>query len=138
MKTSLIALILCVTPVAAQPLRGHYYAVQTHIGQLERTDIDSVGMEKLLDAVQTAGFTTIRDECWWSEVEKVKGVFRFPRSVDRLVRAAQRRSLNILMILNYNNPLYAPEAGSGITSDANRIAYARYCQEIVRHIRNLE
>lgn len=127
-----MTLVWLVSPLIAQVPLKHFYAVQTHLGQLERIDIDSIGMERLLDATQNAGLTSIRDECWWSEVEKVKGVFTFPKSVDRLTRSIQKRDLSVLMILNYNNPLYAASAGSGIGTDSNRIAFARYCQEVVK------
>ncbi len=86
----------------------------------------------MLDLVQAAGFTTIRDECYWSEVEKSRGSFEFPRPVDNYIQAAKRRGIDVLLILNYNNPLYAPHAGSAVTTDSNRIAFARYCQEVVK------
>lgn len=137
MRRIAATVILFVAPLVAQVPLKHYYAVQTHLGQSERTDIDSIGMEILLDAAQNAGLTSIRDECWWSEVEKVKGTFTFPHTVDRLIRSIQRRGLSVLMILNYNNPLYAATAGSGISTDSNRIAFTRYCREVVKRYARL-
>lgn len=137
MRHIALMLVFAMAPLVAQVPSKHYYAVQTHLGQFERTDIDSIGMESLLDAAQNAGLTSIRDECWWSEVEKVKGTFTFPRTVDRLIRSVQRRGLNMLMILNHNNPLYAAGAGSGISTDSNRIAFTRYCREVVKRYSRL-
>ncbi len=132
MKSLILLLAFSLSPAFAQIPSSHYYAVQTHLGQLERTDIDSLQMEAQLGAVHNAGLTSIRDECWWSEVEKTRGVFNFPNSIDRLIRAAQRRGISVLMILNYNNPLYAPHAGAAVTTDSNRAGFARYCQEVVK------
>lgn len=110
----------------------HYYSFQTHFGQFYRADMDSASMEAMLDRVQAAGFKMIRDECYWSEVEKTRGIFEFPGPIDRYIQAAKRRGIDVLLILNYNNPLYAPHAGSAVATDSNRMAFARYCQEVVK------
>ncbi len=109
-----------------------FYGFQTHFGQFYRADMDSASMEAMLDRVQAAGFKMIRDECYWSEVEKSRGIFQFPREIDRYIQAAKRRGIDVLLILNYNNPLYASHAGSAVTTDSNRAAFARYCQEAVK------
>lgn len=114
-----------------------YFSFQTHFGQFYRADMDSASMEAMLDRVQTAGFQMIRDECYWSEVEKTRGVFDFPRQIDNYIQAAKTRGLEVLLILNYNNPLYAPHAGSAVTTDSNRAAFARYCQEVVKRYQPL-
>jgi len=109
-----------------------FYGFQTHFGQFYRADMDSASMEAMLDLVKAAGFTAIRDECYWSEVEKIRGTFNFPKQTDNYIQAAKRRGIDVLLILNYNNPLYAPHAGSAVTTDSNRTAFARYCQEAVK------
>lgn len=109
-----------------------YYSVQTHFGQFYRGDMDSTSMEAMLDTIQNAGITMIRDECYWSEVEKSKGVYTYPPEIDRYINAARRRGINVLLILDYNNPLYAAHAGAAVTDSANRAAYAAYCVETVR------
>ncbi len=109
-----------------------YYGFQTHFGQFNRADMDSASMEAMLDRVQAAGFKMIRDECYWSEVEKTRGVFEFPRQIDNYIQAAKRRGIDVLLILDYNNPLYAPHAGAAVTTDSNRAAFARYSQETVK------
>ncbi len=120
-------------PAHSQSQPAHsFYSFQTHFGQFYRADMDSASMERMLDLVKAAGFTTIRDECYWSDVEKVKGVYSFPKQIDDYILAAQRRGIRVLLILNYNNPLYAAHAGSAVTDDSNRVAYARYCRETVK------
>lgn len=107
------------------------HAVQTHFGQFYRADMDSLNMIRMLDSIQSAGIKVIRDECYWSDVETTRGVFNFPSNIDNYVNAADQRGIKIIMILNYNNPLYAQHANSGVTTDSNRTAFARYCQKVV-------
>jgi len=107
------------------------HGVQTHFGQFYRADMDSVNMVKMLDSIQAAGIKVIRDECYWADVESTRGVFNFPSSIDNYINAANQRGIKIIMILDYNNPLYAPHAGSGVITDSNRTAFALYCQKVV-------
>jgi polysaccharide biosynthesis protein PslG len=108
-----------------------YYGVQTHFGQFYRADMDSADVIAMLDSVQSAGIQLIRDECYWADVEKTKGVYEFPAAIDFYIAQALERDIRILLILNYNNPHYAAHAGSAVSSDSNRIAFARYCAEVV-------
>jgi hypothetical protein len=108
-----------------------YYGIQTHFGQFYRTDMDSASVLKMLDSIQSAGIQLIRDECYWSEVEKVRGVYNFPPQIDFYLQQAKLRGIKVLLILNYNNPLYAPHAGSGVVTDSNRNAFKNYCIQTV-------
>ena len=110
-----------------------FFGVQTHFGQFRRADMDSLSMERQLDLCREAGIRMIRDECLWSDVERDSGVYIVPQAVSDYVSAAKRRDIDIYMILNYNNTLYAPSSGSGVTTEENRIAYARYCKAMVAH-----
>ncbi len=108
-----------------------YSGVQTHFGQFYRSDMDSLSMTKMLDSVKQTGINLIRDECYWADVETSLGVFTFPKQIDDYVVNAYQRGIEVLMILNYNNPLYAPQAGSGIVTDSNRSAFVNYCKQVV-------
>lgn len=110
-----------------------FYGVQTHFGQFYRSDMDSLSMTAQLDLCQDAGIQMIRDECLWTDVERDSGVYVIPPEVDRYVSAAHERGIAVYMILNYNNPIYAPSAGSGVVTEENRQAYVRYCQAVVEH-----
>ncbi|MDD3716939.1 MAG: T9SS type A sorting domain-containing protein [Candidatus Marinimicrobia bacterium] len=128
-KISLIFILLSAFLYAESP----FFGIQTHFGQFYRADMDSLSMNLQLDLCREAGIRMIRDECLWSDVEKDSGIYVIPREVERYVRAARERNIEIYMILNYNNSIYAPGPGSGVTTQKNREAYARYCQEVVRH-----
>lgn len=117
------------TAAAAAP----FYGVQTHFGQFYRADMDSLSMTAQLDLCREAGIQMIRDECLWSDVEKDSGVYVIPDEIDRYVKAVHDRGIAVYMILNYNNTIYAPSAGSGVVSEENRQAYVRYCRAVAEH-----
>lgn len=119
---------------AAEPrnlpgVRSDFFGVQTHFGQY-RPDVDEV-----LDLVEHAGINWIRDEVYWAEVEKKKGVFNFPGQYDNYIDSAQARGLQVLLILDFGNPLYLPREKSGPATDEQREAFARYCREVIKRYR---
>jgi hypothetical protein len=68
-----------------------------------------------------------RDEMSWHSVERKKGEFSFPRRYERYAAKARRLNLGILLILDYNNPLY----GEGYPTEPRaRRAFARYARTV--------
>jgi hypothetical protein len=88
-------------------------------------------VEDLLDLVEEAGISWIRDEVYWSQVEKRKDVFDFPPDYDNYL-AARDRGIHVLLILDFGNPLYSAAEKTGPASEAEREAFARYCAQVVR------
>ncbi|MBD3385657.1 hypothetical protein GF407_12125 [candidate division KSB1 bacterium] len=88
------------------------FGVQTHFGQFYRADMDSADMIFMLDSLQSAGIHLIRDECYWADVERDAGHYHFPQEVDFYVQAVAERDIDIVMLFDYNNPVYAPGAGT--------------------------
>lgn len=109
-----------------------YFSVQTHFGQIYRPDIDSASILTMLDLIQSAGIKCIRDECYWSLIETSRGIYNFPPLFDFYINSAKQRGIDVMLILNYNNPIYAPHAGSAVTTDSNRLAFAEYCKRVVQ------
>jgi hypothetical protein len=109
--------------------RSNFFGVQTHFGQY-RPDVNRV-----LDLIEHAGITWIRDEVYWAEVEKKKGVFNFPSRYDSYLDEAQARGLQVLLILDFGNPLYLPQEKSGPATEEQREAFARYCREVIKRYR---
>jgi hypothetical protein len=103
-----------------------FFGVQTHFGQFRP------GMDHLLDLIKGAGVTWIRDEVYWSEIEKKKGVFEFPAQYDHYMKAARARGIQVLLILDFGNALYAGSEKGGPATDAGRDAFGRYCREVVK------
>ena len=84
-----------------------------------------------LDSIKQAGIDAIRDEVAWAAVERVRGELVMPERFDTYVRQASARGVNVLLILDYANPLYddgdrprSPEAIEG---------FCRYSEFVVRH-----
>ena len=113
------------------PESRRFFGAQTHFGQFRPAADD------LLNLVQGAGIGWIRDEVYWSEVEKEKGVFRFPPAYERYLKAARGRGIEVLLILDFSNPLYTGSDKRAPANDAERQAFARYCREVVQRCRPL-
>jgi hypothetical protein len=112
-----------------KPDRGNFFGTQTHFGQ------HRAGVDELLDLIKGARLDWIRDEAYWSEVERQKGVFDFPPSYDYYLRAAQARGIQVLLILDFGNSLYSGLEKGGPATEDERKAFARYCQEVVKRYR---
>lgn len=106
--------------------RGRFFGTQTHFGQ------HRAGVDELLDLIKEAGIGWIRDEVYWSEVEKEKGVFRFPPAYDHYLKAAQARGIQVLLILDFGNAVYSGAEKGGPATEAERKAFAGYCREVVK------
>jgi Cellulase (glycosyl hydrolase family 5) len=109
-----------------KPAADRFFGVQTHFGQFRPAADD------LLNLVQGAGIGWIRDEVYWSEVEKEKGLFTFPPAYDHYLKAARGRGIEVLLILDFSNPLYTGSDKRAPANDAERQAFARYCREVVK------
>jgi hypothetical protein len=114
-------------PPTPQPASTGFFGVQTHFGQF-RPDADGI-----LDLTRRAGAGWIRDEVYWSEIEKEKGAFRFPPSYDQYLRAAQARGIQVLLILDFGNSFYTGEEKRAPATEGERQAFGRYCREVVKH-----
>lgn len=110
----------------ATPPRGGFFGVQTHFGQYR------AGVDELLDLIKGAGAGWIRDEVYWSEIEKKKGIFEFPPSYDYYLKAAQARGIQVLLILDFGNALYSGVEKGAPETEAERQAFARYCTEVIK------
>lgn len=86
-----------------------------------------------LDLIRLAGFSTIRDEIFWDQVEKKIGTFHFDPKYDTYVNAAVERDIKVLMILDYGNPAPGEKvAHAGFPLDeSGRKRFARYAKELV-------
>ncbi len=110
-------------PASSGP--GRFFGAQTHFGQFRTAS------SELLDQIKDAGFGWIRDEVYWEHIEKEKGVFRFPPAYDAYLKAARARDIEVLLILDFGNPLYSGSDKTAPASDPERAAFARYCREVI-------
>ena len=61
--------------------------------------------EKDLDLIAAAGFKFVRQDFFWSSIERSKGVYDWSE-YDDLVTQLERRGMRAYLILDYSNPLY--------------------------------
>jgi hypothetical protein len=76
-----------------------------------------------------AGIKLIRDELYWSNLEKEKGKIVFPDNYVQNVDITLANGIEPLIILDYGNSLY--DNGKPPYTEEGRAAFARYCSTVV-------
>jgi len=89
-------------------------------------------VDELLELIKGAGASWIRDEVYWSQIEKKKGVFDFPPQYDHYLKAARARGIQVLLILDFGNVLHTRAEKAGPATEPERSAFAGYCREVVK------
>ncbi len=102
---------------------NEFVGVQTHYAQGKGKLPDNL----LLAVKAGAGF--IRDELYWSSIEKQPGEFSFPAAYDAYLNEAVRLGLKPLVILDYGNGLYG---GGAPVTEAQLVAWRGYVRAVVR------
>lgn len=127
LRTILIGICLIASPVwaiAADFIVG----AGAHVGQ------NKVSADSTYALLRYGGFSSFRDEVYWSRLERAKGVLAMPDNLadlDRLLRVKSPEGrLSPLIVLDYGNAFYdefeAPRSTEAID------AFARYCAYVVR------
>ncbi|MCX7969632.1 MAG: glycosyl hydrolase [Armatimonadetes bacterium] len=115
---------ICWLPEPAPTWDESPFGVCTHFGQFKHKVPDTLQLLKRM------GASWIRDELYWSNVEREKGKFEFPEYYDAYMRAAGKLSIYPLIIFNYANRHY--DKGLAPHTEEGRKAFARYCIELMR------
>ncbi|WP_061150446.1 glycoside hydrolase 5 family protein [Caballeronia arvi] len=97
----------------------------------------------VLSLVKRAGFAWIRDEVYWSEIEKTPGQFQFPRNDNDYggyVRVAARMNLKPLIELDFGNGRAYPGLFKGPQgfpqTQQERDLFVRYAEKVVSFYRD--
>ena len=88
----------------------------------------------VVSALSQAGFDSLRDDVFWGEIERQRGVLQFPQSfdeLDRAVRAVHPAGGRPLLILDYGNKFY--DSGGLVITDEALDAFERYVRYVVKH-----
>lgn len=107
--------------------------VGTHFGQKREY------IQQLLNWSKDTPITSIRDEIYWKDVERVAGQLKIEGRASyalRNITQAAQAGLRPLIILSYGNPHY--DSGGHPTSIAAREAFARYATFIYRETKHLD
>lgn len=87
-----------------------------------------------LDAIRDLGVGWIRDDLFWSSVEKERGKYVIPEQTWEWVKAAKEHDLKIILTITGGNPLYKdPYDKNGYVSFARFVA-----QEMRGHVQAIE
>ncbi|MDR0416953.1 MAG: BACON domain-containing protein [Propionibacteriaceae bacterium] len=99
------------------------FGVGTRFGQANADD--KWPLRALADARQL-GFSHIRDEARWSEVEQVVGYYQTPARVAEYVSTARRLGLDVLFTAGYGHPQHTGGDEAAPVTPEGRAAYAAY------------
>lgn len=84
--------------------------------------------EKIIPLIVQSGLGWIRDELYWPQVEKVKGVYLVPDKELRWIKAVHSHGLKLILVLNGGNGLYADRYDPA--------ACARFAAEMARQLKD--
>lgn len=85
-----------------------------------------------LPLIAQTGAEWIRDEMYWGALESQKGQYDVPEKFEKYVDAAISNKINVLLVLNGDNPLYGSMPPS---TDEAIEAYAQYCSFVAEHFK---
>ncbi|MCS7264697.1 MAG: glycosyl hydrolase [Armatimonadetes bacterium] len=100
------------------------FGVCTHFAQFKHKVPDT------LQLIKQMGAAWIRDELYWSNVEREKGKFEFPEYYEAYMKVAGELGIRPLIIFNYANRHY--DKGLAPHTEEGRKAFARYCIELMK------
>lgn len=106
--------------------------VGTHVGQNKNTANDVLALFSL------GGIRSIRDEAYWSSIEKSPGQLAFPNDLsdlDKLLYGVHSRGGRPLIILDYGNANY--DNGEKPFTPAGRKAFSQYAKYIATRYASL-
>lgn len=119
-KTTTFAIV---RPVPESPAE---MGVCTHYGQTKWQE-----PERAFRLAAKAGFTRIRDELYWSVVEREKGTFVFPERYDAYLKLARRQGLDPLIIFSYGNSLYSQKKRGFPLDEPTTEAFLAYVRALM-------
>jgi polyhydroxybutyrate depolymerase len=87
--------------------------------------------------IRNAGFKFVRADLGWRWTEPRKDAEDWTLA-DQWLAAADANGIRVILTLDYNNPLWSGAADDkvGLNTQANRDAYARWCERAARHFKN--
>jgi polysaccharide biosynthesis protein PslG len=93
-------------------------------------NIQTLGDARALDVIRDAGFSFVRADLLWRQVER-NGQFRF-RAQDRLLAALEARRMGVIWILDYGHPEHG---GDPPRNPDDVSAFARFAEAAAGHFK---
>lgn len=134
---SLLSLLLNSKSLYAQSLPGHDHEKRlaeliqpgASVPEAFGVNIHFYDHEAGMDAVRQLGARWIRQDFFWSNIERTKSVYSFDHT-DKLVQDAAARNIRILAILDYENKIYCKTRA--IKTAEERQAFVNYAVATIR------
>ena len=93
--------------------------------------------EIIINAAQKTGVGYIRDGIEWIVIEPSKGSRAMPAGSVEFYRQLKNAGIKVIFVLAYGNPLYGGAATHFPNTDAQRTAFANYCQYIAQQLNGI-
>jgi polysaccharide biosynthesis protein PslG len=103
------------------------FGVGTHFAQNKGVPGTSLSL------IRQANIKSIRDEVYWSQVERQKGIYTLPSHVPSALDLAIRTKLAPLIVLDYGNRFY--DGGGMPVSDVAQSAFADYAEFVAGYFK---
>ncbi len=113
---------------ADEPIPPLFFALQSHSLQG-----DTTAHTQAMEFMQKAGVKIMRDEMYWSNVEREKGKIIIPENYKQNVDITLAHGMELLIILDYGNKFY--DSGKSPNTPEGRAAFTNYCYTIVSTFR---
>ena len=110
-----------IPPYAVKNPADAPWGVMTHFAQHMHPEI--------LPLMKRLGIVSIRDEHYWDDVEKERGVYSFPAYSEPYMQAARDNGIDPLVALTFANKLY--DEGLTPHTDEACDAYGKYGQAVI-------
>ena len=108
-------------------VEDYRFGICAHFGQWYSPEI--------IPLVQRAGIKEARDDIYWGDLEREKGVFAFPDKYEGFVRKLEEAKIRAHLNLVYTNKFY--NDGKAPHDEEGFAGYARYAAEVVKHFPQL-
>ncbi len=110
------------------PPKPFIFGIGTHMGK----QFTNQTPQQSIEMVKQAGFSYLRDEILWREVEKKKGQYQIPQFVEDMIHLSESNGIQPLAILLYGNQLYDKNLGHPKEGQALE-GFIRYAEFVVNH-----
>lgn len=77
----------------------------------------------------------VRDEIYWKDYEKEKGVYKLPEKADDYVNKLVENGIEPLIILDFGNTLYTETENAYPETDEQILAYGNYVYNLVKDLK---
>ena len=110
-------------------------ALYENIGVCTHFDFNTFYELSDIKFLKDSGFSIIRDECRWQNVEKSKGKYKIPQHVTKYIDEAKNNGVEVLLMLAFNNTFYTENECDIPKTEDNIKAWLEYVRFVVKELK---